>query len=242
MKNSQKNITMYVYYMSLNNYLHYSICYSTDSVPDVVPRHSIRVYDEALILSNSATTRSHFRCRFWGSSLLRSQFLLFVFDRRWLASHLCCSSNASFLFAPSSFFPSHIVSFTSLFSFSFSLSLFLSYIPFASSRAELWGKRQGGGVDRGSRVDEGRRRETEGRRAVRWINLRLADGLSFVTLSPSYRLSFSPSSSSSSSTTASTSGSSHWLSFSLFAPVSRCSTTLSFSLALSYEIRWEVGR
>lgn len=46
-----------------------------------------------------------------------------------------------------------------------SLSVLLSAYP--SSRAELRGKRQGGGIGRGSRVDEGRRRETKEGRAVR---------------------------------------------------------------------------
>lgn len=174
-------------------------------------------------LSNSTTARSHFRRRFRESSPPRSQFLLFVSDQRW---HLTCVASrftACFLFMSSpSLSISHIAS-------TLYISLSLSVLPSYPSylRGQSYGESDGG-VGRGSRVDEGRRRETEGGRAVRWINSRLADGLSFVTLSPSYRPSFSPPSSSSSAA-ASSSGSSRRLSFSLFASVSRCSIMLSLT-------------
>jgi len=91
-----------------------------------------------------------------------------------LASHLCCSStHCVFPFSPF-LSPSHVVSIISFFLSIFFLSVSLSFsliALFASSRAELRGKRQGGGVGRGSRVDEGRRgrRQRKGELCVELI-------------------------------------------------------------------------
>lgn len=97
-------------------------------------------------------------------------FLLFVSGRRWRLTYVVPRFSACLIFLLRCLILVLDAAFAiSLSSFSLFLSsLSLSFIVlFASSRVELWGKRQGGGIGRGSRVDEGRGRETVGGRAVR---------------------------------------------------------------------------
>lgn len=75
-------------------------------------------------LSNSATARSHFRCRFRGSSPPWSFCLCLT---NMLASHLCCSPRVSFLRTIS--FPLSFSHFVSTLYISLSLSILLPSYP-----------------------------------------------------------------------------------------------------------------